>query len=384
MTLTQQIRRRAGELGFDPVGFAPADPLEGAAFHARWVALGYGGEMAYLARNQDRRGDPRLLLPGARSAICLGLHYYQETPAEEAPGQGRLSCYARGDDYHDLIRGRLRLLEAFIRQAAGRPVRARSDVDTGPVLERELARRAGLGWWGKNTCLINRGSGSFFFLAEILLDLELDWDEPATDHCGTCTRCLAACPTQAFPEPYVLDARRCISYLTIELKGAIPAQLRPRMGRWVFGCDVCQDVCPWNRKVRPSADTGLQGRPGLARPDLEELLRLDAEGFTARFRRSPVKRAKRRGLLRNVAVALGNTGDRRAVPALAEALQDVETLVRGHAAWALGRLGGRAALEALQAALASEPDPQVVEEIRLALGGAERPEVSQAAATGSS
>lgn len=367
MTLAEAIRCRAGELGFELVGFAPVDPLEGATFYSRWIALGYAGEMAYLKRNLERRADPAKGVPGARSAICLGMNYYQETPPKSDPLQGRIATYARGDDYHEVIEARLQLLWAFIQAQAGRPIHGRYYVDTGPVLERELACRAGLGWRGKNTCLINSQQGSYFFLAEILLDLELEYDRPAVDHCGSCTRCLKACPTRAFLSPYVLDARRCIAYLTIELKGAIPREQRSGIGPWVFGCDCCQEVCPWNQKVRPTREPAFRSRPGLANPNLVELLSLDEETFKARFRRSPLKRAKRRGLRRNAAVALGNAGDPRAVPALIRALQDEDPLVRGHVAWALGRLGGQEARVALTEALVREQESAVVEEIHQAL-----------------
>ena len=367
MTLTQRIRQKATELGFDTFGITPADRLEAADFYARWLALGCAGEMSYLERNREKRTDPAKLVPGARSVICLGMDYYQETPEKADSLAGRVSCYARGDDYHDLIKKRLFVLWEFIQQEAGEEVNGRVYVDTAPVLERELANRAGLGWWGKNTCLINKMKGSFFFLAEIILDLDLDCDLPATDHCGSCTRCQDACPTNALPEPYLLDARRCISYLTIELKGAIPRELRPGMGDWIFGCDVCQDVCPWNRKVRPAEEPAFQSRPGLTNPSLPKLMAMDRDGFNDRFRRHPAKRAKRRGVLRNAAVALGNSGDSAAVPPLIAALRDEEPLVRGHAAWGLGRLGGEEARGALDAALQSERDPEVVEEIRRAL-----------------
>ncbi len=369
MTLSEKIRSKARELGFEQVGFAPADPLAGAEFYARWVALGFAGEMDYLKRNLEKRADPAQMVPGARTVICLGMNYYQETPPSSDPLRAKIACYARGDDYHDLIKKRLFVLWDWIRETAGGPVNGRVYVDTAPVLERELAQRAGLGWWGKNTCLINRQKGSFFFLAEIFLDLELDYDEPATDHCGTCTRCLDACPTDAFPEPYVLDSTRCIAYLTIELKGAIPPALRPDMGQWVFGCDICQDVCPWNGRAQTAAEAAFQVRPGLDQPSLIRLLEMDQTAFDQQFHHNPAKRPKRAGFLRNVAVALGNSGAKAAVPALVKALQDPEALVRSHAAWALGRIGGEKAKEALKQALKQEGDAEVVEEIQEALEG---------------
>jgi epoxyqueuosine reductase len=242
-------------------------------------------------------------------------------------------------------------------------------VDTGPVLEREMAALAGVGWFGKNTNLINTRRGSFFFVGVLLLNIALDYDEPSwTSHCGKCTACLDACPTQAFPAPYVLDARRCLSYLTIELKGAIPRELRPQMGNWIFGCDVCQDVCPWNRKhAKPANEPSFSPREGFESPNLIEWLRMTPEEFRARFKGSPIQRAKRRGLLRNVAVALGNAKDPSAVPALMDALHDAEPLVRAHAAWALGQIGTAEARRALEEAMTTETDREVREEIEEAL-----------------
>lgn len=367
MSLTEQIRRQAHALGFTAVGFAPADPLAGAEFYARWVALGYAGQMHYLKRHLDKRADPQRMVPGAQTAICLGMDYYQPTPAAPDPLRGQIACYARGDDYHEVVKKHLAALWEFALAAAGGAAQGRYFVDTAPVLERELAQRAGLGWWGKNTCLIDKRRGSYFFLAEIITDLKLDYDEPAPDHCGTCTRCLDACPTDAFPEPYVLDARRCISYLNIELKGPIPRDLRPGMGQWIFGCDICQEVCPWNRKAAPAPEPAYASRADRDSPALLDLIQLDREAFNARFRRSPVKRPKRRGFLRNVAVALGNSGMQAAVPALIRALDDEEPLVRGHVAWALGQLGGDGAKEALKRRLGVEEDAEVREELADAL-----------------
>jgi epoxyqueuosine reductase len=260
----------------------------------------------------------------------------------------------------------LRLLD-FVKAEGGPGVEGRVYVDTGPVLEREVAARAGLGWFGKHTGLIHKRAGSWLLLGEILLNIELDYDTPALDHCGTCTRCIDACPTGAILEPYLLDSRKCISYLTIEVRGAIPAEMRAQVGDWVFGCDVCQEVCPWNRKAPVTEEPAFAAREGLGAPDLIELLRMDRAAFSARFRGSPIKRTKRRGLLRNAAVALGNSGDRQAVPALIEALNDPEALVRGHAAWALGRLGGEEARAALAGALSREEDAEARGEIEGAL-----------------
>ena len=375
--LARSIRERASDLGFGLCGVAPAEPLEGAQFYARWLALGYAGEMAYLERNRDKRQHPARLVPGARSVVCVGMHYPAPDPSDGSQANpnrltGQLSSYALGDDYHEVMKSKLAQLFAHIQQIAQRPVQGRYYVDTAPVLERELAQLAGLGWWGKNTCLINKRSGSYFFLGEIISDLELPFDEPAVDHCGTCTRCLDACPTAAFPEPYVLDARRCISYLTIELKESIPEPLRAGLGNWILGCDICQQVCPWNRDAVPSTQKEFQPRAGLEAPLLADLIRLDRSGFNQLFKDNAAKRSKRRGLLRNVAVALGNSGDRTAVPPLIEALEDEEPLVRGHAAWGLGRLGGEQARRALESAAARERCEDVVGEIERALEGFEQ------------
>ena len=370
-SLTAEIRSAAKAVGFDLVGIAPADPLEGAEYFARWLALGYAGEMDYLERNRDKRTDPSQIVPGAKSVVCVGLRYLGANdrtgaPAEDPP-TGRIAAYARGNDYHDVMKEKLATLWKGICEIAGPATRGRYSVDTAPVLERELAARAGLGWWGKNTCLIDRREGSYFFLGQIITDLQLEYDEPDVDHCGSCTRCLDACPTGAFPEPYVLDSRRCISYLTIELKGAIPVDLRHDMGSWIFGCDICQDVCPWNKQPTPAREPAFEPRDGLDQPSLTRILGMDRDNFNAQFRRNPVKRAKRRGLLRNTAVALGNSGSPAAVPALIRALKDEEPLVRGHAAWALGKLGGTEARTALGHALDTECESDVVAEIERAI-----------------
>ena len=366
-SLTDRVKAHARALGFDLVGVAPARPPEHWPFFLGWIAQGFAGEMGYLERNLNRRGDPAQVLPGARSILCVGMNYH--TGEEEKGGElrGRIARYARGDDYHDVLKDRLFRLLDFVRAEGGPGVEGRVYVDTGPVLEREAAIRAGLGWFGKHTGLIHKRAGSWLLLGEVLLTAELDYDTPGPDHCGTCTRCIDACPTGAILEPYALDSRKCISYLTIEVKGAIPADMREQMGDWVFGCDVCQEVCPWNRKAPATTEPAFAAREGLGAPDLIELLEMDQAAFSARFRGSPIKRTKRRGLLRNAAVALGNSGDRRAVPALVEGLSDPEALVRGHAAWALGRLGGDEARAALEEALGLEEDAEARGEIEMAL-----------------
>jgi len=299
--------------------------------------------MAYLARNAAKRLDPRLVLPGARSIVTLAASYdhpmFATVPS--APRAGRVARYARHEDYHEVLAPALRTLTAFLDKTGNAERRSLWYVDTGPVLERDLAQRAGLGFVGKHTNLISRRLGNWFFLAEILTTVELAPDAPEPNRCGSCTRCLAACPTGAIPEPFQLDARRCISYLTIELKGSIPEHLRPLIGNRIYGCDDCLEVCPWNRFARTGRLMQPQARPDLNAPDLLELLALDDDAFRARFRNSPVRRTKRRGLLRNVCVALGNVAGREALPALEKAAHDHEPLVAEHARWALDQIRGR-------------------------------------------
>jgi epoxyqueuosine reductase len=340
--LAERAREVAREAGFDLVGIARAEapPAELGSF-AEWVARGYGGEMAYLTGQVVKRRDLKTAFPWARSLICVGLHYDTPHPySTEAPAErGWLSRYAWGDDYHDVMKAMLERVVERLQETAG-SFEARAYVDTGPVVERAWAASAGLGAWGKNTCLLHPEHGSWFFLGEIVTDLELTPDEPRVDMCGSCTACLEACPTGALPAPYVLDATRCISYLTIELRGSIPETRREGVGRHVFGCDICQDVCPWNRKRRHRGGAPFEPRPDAFAPDLAELATLDDEAFRERFRRSPVRRAKRRGLLRNVAVALGNSGDAAHRPVLERLMRDEDPVVREHAEWARRRLDG--------------------------------------------
>ena len=370
--LTLELKEEARRLGFDLVAVARAVAPPHADALDPWLEAGYAGEMAYLARNAAKRQDPDLVVPGAGSIIVAGVHYRSAEPDAAVwndPARGRISRYAWGDDYHEVLEPKLRTLQAWLEGRVGRTQIGRSYVDTGPVLERPVGVAAGLGFQGKNTLLIHPRQGSWFFLGEILVDIELAYDRPVTaGGCGSCTRCQAACPTQAFVGPYVLDARRCISYLTIELKGPIPRELRPLMGNHIYGCDVCQEVCPWNITFgRFASSDELHPRDDRVAPELLDLIGLDDEQFRERFRGSPIKRTKRRGLLRNVAVALGNWGDPQAVPALSRALEDLEPLIRGHVAWALGRIGGPEARAALEARQRCESDAWVQEELMLAL-----------------
>ncbi len=343
MNLKQAVKAEARRLGFMLAGVTSADPPPHYPAFTAWLAQGRHGEMAYLASDasRQRRADPRALLPDCRSILVLAAPYSAPAPAPQNASRGRVAAYAWGEDYHETLSDRLRQLGDFIQAQAGQPVVLRGYTDTGPLLERDLAQRAGLGWIGKNTCLIHPQTGSYFFLAELLLSIEMEPDPPfAADHCGTCTRCIQACPTGCILPDRTLDARRCISYLTIELKGEIPVELRRLTGDWVFGCDVCQQVCPWNQRFAPAeGDPAFAARPGLPFPDLEAELALTPEAFNRKFKGSAVRRAKRRGYLRNAAVALGNHRRLEAVPALRQAAQEeAEALIRQAAAWALEQM----------------------------------------------
>ncbi len=371
-TRTAAVKAEARRLGFDLVGIARATPPPHADALDPWLAAGHAGELGYLARNAAQRRDPQLVVAGARSIISVGLHYRPAEPAAvewNDPARGQISRYAWGVDYHDVVLPKLRRLQGWLEAQLGRTEIGRSYVDTGPVLERPVGVAAGLGFQGKNTLLIHPRAGSWFVIGEIIVDVPLTCDVPlAMGGCGSCQRCQVACPTKAFVGPYVLDARRCISYLTIELKGPIPYALRPLIGNHIFGCDVCQEVCPWNRKFGQfTHETAFVPAAGAPAPLLLDLIALTDEQFRERFRGSPIKRAKRRGLLRNVAVALGNWGSSEGVPALSAALADHEPLIRGHVAWALGQIGGAAARTALEERSAVEADPWVQEEFALAL-----------------
>ncbi|MBN1177655.1 MAG: tRNA epoxyqueuosine(34) reductase QueG [Anaerolineae bacterium] len=373
------IQAKAQRLGFDLVGTAPAQtPGRDLDAYRAWVTRGDHAEMGYMARPDRvaRREDPAAILPGARSVLCVAVNYHPGFPPLllDQTLRGRVSSYAWGADYHAWMLPRLERLAAFVASQCGSEVHSRAYVDTGPLLERAFAVAAGLGFVGKNTCLIHPRWGSWLFLGEILVDADLPaTSTPMPVRCGTCTRCLDACPTGALVEPYRLDARRCISYLTIEHKGAIPRDVRPQMGTWVYGCDVCQLVCPWQRFARPTRVKAFRApRPERVLPALSHLVRLSEGAFRRHFRDAPVLRTGRARVARNAAVALGNLGDPRAVPALAAALSDPDPLVRGHAAWALGRIGGERAIDVLLAAQEQEDDVTVREELATALEEVER------------
>ncbi|MEN8181053.1 MAG: tRNA epoxyqueuosine(34) reductase QueG [Myxococcota bacterium] len=350
MTLESRIKQLALAVGFDLVGIAPARPTPQTEFLREWLERGYAGEMGWMERRREERVDPRRVLDGAESIVAVGLVYDPGDDGRAArPGGGEISRYAGGDDYHDVLLERLRALEVGIEALVARPLRSRAYVDTGPVQERVYAWLAGLGWIGKNTCLIHPALGSYVFLGVLLTDLALAPDAPEPDHCGTCRACLDACPTDAFVAPRVLDARRCLSYTTIELRDAIPEPLRAAQGERLFGCDVCQEVCPWNerrgREVPPDPlglRARLRPRRDWLRPTLEWVLSLDEEAWRASTRGSALRRAKHRGLLRNALVAAGNSGDRALGPILRRFAEGEDPLLAEHARWALDQLGGAA------------------------------------------
>ena len=329
------IRQRARELGFDDCRFTTAAPPDHTVQFQDWLAGKNHGELQWLERNADKRVEPQRVLANAKSVITLAASYAQTRAQTHS-----IARYARHADYHDVLAAPLRQLTDFVNQLAS-GTRSLWYVDTGPLLERDLAQRAGLGFVGKHTNLISRSLGNWFFLAEILTTLELTPDAPEKNHCGKCTRCMIACPTNAIPKPFSLDARRCISYLTIELKGAIPVELRPLIGNRIYGCDDCLAACPWNRFAREGSLMKPHAREDLAAPDLIELLALDDAQFKKKFAGTPILRTKRRGLLRNVCVALGNVGDESALPALERAASDSEPLIAEHAAWAMKEIKKR-------------------------------------------
>lgn len=367
--LTETLKSWALEAGFTRVGAAKLVPSGQGEWFRQWLDRGDHAGMEWISRRVELREDPRKILPGAVSALCVALQYYPLNGEPEAEGDlwPRVARYAHGRDYHDIMGKQLKALGRRI-EAAFPGATTRSYVDTGPILERELAARSGLGVQGKNTNLLHREWGSYFLLGEILLTLDLEPGDTLSDICGRCTRCLDLCPTGALPEPYRLDANRCISYWTIEHRGDFPEAVKEMVGDWVFGCDICQEVCPWNYKAAEGDHERLRMPAERRELDLQGLLGLDREGYVARFIKSPMKRAKLEGLKRNAAVAMGNRGSSTYVPALSAALQEEpDEVVRRHAAWALGRIGGPSAIEALNAAETRESNEEVSSEIISAL-----------------
>lgn len=341
----------ARELGFDSCRVGTCSPPAHANEFERWLKEGAHGEMEYMARADEKRRDPQNILPGAKSIIVLALNYFQGVEADVSPANkaaastaattstGRIARYAWGDDYHDVVAAKLDRIDVFLREFGGQQ---KCYVDTGPILERDHAAKAGIGWHGKSTMLIDEKLGTWFFLSEILTTLELPPDEPARDRCGTCERCITACPTGAITAPHKLDARRCISYLTIELKSSIPLELRSLIGDRIFGCDDCLDACPWNRFAQVSHESAFAARRSTTAFSLRDYLALGEAEFRNLFRNSPIKRIKRRGFLRNVCVALGNVGTSEDLSALRETALDSEPLIAEHATWAIEQILARA------------------------------------------
>lgn len=340
-SLEQQVKDHAMQLGFDLVGIASASDSQTYPEFLNWLANDYAGEMHYMHQHAQARQHPQSILNNVRSIVMVALNYHHRSEEKLPENHGRVARYARGQDYHEVMRAKLNQLltsvQTFIPNCQGRGV-----VDTAPLLERDFARQAGMGWYGKNTMLLSKHLGSYFLLGALLLDQELQADAPhASSHCGTCTACLRACPTEAFPEPGVLDSRKCISYLTIELRDAIPMNLRNDLGDWLFGCDICQEVCPWNRKAPLAGNIPILDRPELATVDLLELLQLSEEEFRRRFRGTPLFRTKRKGVLRNAAIVLGNIGTSSAIPILTSTTNDPEPLIREAAIWAIEQIRSR-------------------------------------------
>ena len=363
--LVRTLREAATREGFSLFGIAPAVPMPGYPNLLSWIDAGYAGNMDYFANRQDAYEHPGSVLEGAKSIIALAYPYDAADPTPIESGWGKVARYVwSGVDYHDTIHPKLKQLCGILLSECPES-RARGVVDTAPLMEREIAKHAGLGWTGKNSLLLNKQQGSYFLLACVLSDLELPYDHShETDHCGTCRACLDACPTDAFPKPGVLDASRCISYLTIEHRDPIPANLRDGIGEWLFGCDICQEVCPWNRKPTQRAtrpDTALDTL------DLSQLFELNDEEFRQRFRKTPLWRTRRRGILRNAAIVLGNQKCKSSLSALTRGLKDEEAVVRGASAWALGKIGGDRAKVLLESSRVTERDPQVLDEIKLAM-----------------
>lgn len=363
--IKEAIRRHGLEIGFDMVGFAPAQiPGEKNALRA-WLEQEMHGTMGWMAREPDRRWDATRSLPGTATVVSCALNYYQGPSVNEGSLSATISAYARGEDYHGVLQEKLKTLAAFVTETTGAPTKMY--VDTGPLLEKSFGRAAGLGWMGKHTNLIAERGSSWFFLGEILVPMELPADEPKADRCGTCHECMTACPTQAIVAPYVVDSRLCISYLTIELRGSIPKALRASIGSRIYGCDDCQDVCPWNRFANKSDVAAFFPREPLSTMDLVEMAFLSKDAFDRATRKSPIRRAKYEGFLRNVVIALGNSGNENALPALAATLEHESSLVRAHTAWALGQIGGHRAKRLLTSRSHKEPEQTVLAEIDDAL-----------------
>ena len=364
--ITDSIKDYAYSIGFDLVGISTPDTYPDNEFYKEWLEKGYAGEMGYLERNSFKKDDPNEVLPNIKSLITCAINYNTDKPySTEAqdPEKGWVARYAWGEDYHNVVGEMLEKLKAYIETLFDENINAKTYVDTGPVLEKVHAKNSGVGWIGKNTCLINQEIGSWLFLGEVLTDVELEYDNSVPDRCGSCTKCIDACPTEAITEPYVLDSRKCISYLTIELKGSVPNDLREGMENNIFGCDICQDVCPWNKKAPITDLVNFQAIKEIYNPRLKKLLKLDKEGFRELFKNSPIKRSKRRGLIRNVLVAAANSKDKKFVSEIETLTYDEEPLVRAHAVWALWKIEGEESLSKLNELYETETDEVVLKEL---------------------
>jgi epoxyqueuosine reductase len=366
-SLSSSIREEALRLGFLKVGIVPAQPLPQEEHFTTWLERGLHGEMRYMERQAQKRRNPQMVLPNAKSLLILALNYYTEDRPANTPLTGMISRYAWGDDYHAIVESRLTRLLDFI-QTRDPSLQGLCYSDTGPVMEKVWGALSSLGWMGKHTNLIIRDHGSWFFVGIILLDTELEYDSQEKDFCGSCSRCIEACPTGAIIAPYVLDARLCISYLTIEYRGIIPRRLRPLMGNRIFGCDSCQEVCPWNRFAAKTAEKAFCSRESSIPADLVSLASITPGEFKDRFSKSPVLRVAYSGFIRNAVIALGNSHMKEALPTLEKALQQPNPLIRAHAAWALGQIDSSQTLRILTSIRANETDPFVQEEIAAALG----------------
>ncbi|MGH7884480.1 MAG: tRNA epoxyqueuosine(34) reductase QueG [Thermodesulfobacteriota bacterium] len=364
--ITNSIKNYAYELGFDLVGISPPDPYPDNQYYREWVEKGFAGEMNYLKQNISKREDPNNVLSNIKSLITCAINYNTNRPYSievDKTKKGWVARYAWGEDYHNVLEPMLRKLKNYIETLLEEKINTKAYVDTGPILEKVFAKNSGIGWIGKNTCLINQKIGSWLFLGEILTDVELEFDGKAADRCGTCTKCIDACPTGAITEPYVLDSRNCISYLTIELKGKIPESMREGIENNIFGCDICQDVCPWNRNAPISELLDFQPRDKIYNPDLKNLLNLDGEDFRTLFKNSPIKRSKRKGFLRNVLVAAANSKESCFSFEISKLLNDEEPLVRAHAVWALWKIEGSDCLNKLYDLYKTETNEMVIEEL---------------------
>lgn len=368
--ITDVIKKEGYKIGFDLIGVAPVDDYPESQFYKKWLDKGFEATMSYMSKNPEKRKDVRNIMPNARSVISCALNYNSDHPysvSQKNTNKGWIARYAWGDDYHEVMKVKLNRLKGFIEENTG-DVDSLTYVDTGPVLERMYSKYSGIGWIGKNTCTINQNIGSWFFLGEIITNMELEYDGCVSDRCGTCTRCIDECPTEAIRKPYVLDSSRCISYFTIENKNEIPYKYREAVGRNVFGCDICQDVCPWNSKAHNTTDASFLPRDGLYQPDLRYLLGLDQENFSTVFKNSPVKRTKRRGLIRNVLVAIGNTESSEYLDLVNSFIKDEDPLIRRHAIWALWKIQGDSCLEFLRSMIETETDEGVIVEIKNIVG----------------